>query len=141
MIIHYNCTIGSFLLHYFLLIYHPIPSFHEMIFILVYINYAAPSAPPTSVSVFEVTSSSITAQWGPVNCIHRNGDITGYSVQYGEVGSGSTQTMPVSGGSTTSFTVTGLMLSTNYSIEVAAESRAGTGPYSTAILTETRQSK
>ena len=30
MIIHYNCTIGSFLLHSFLLIYHPYPpSFHE----------------------------------------------------------------------------------------------------------------
>ena len=28
MIIHYNCTIGSFLLHTFLLIYPP--SFHEM---------------------------------------------------------------------------------------------------------------
>ena len=36
MIIHYNCTIGSILLHSFLLIYHPYPpSFHEMIFILV----------------------------------------------------------------------------------------------------------
>ena len=32
MIIHYNCTIGSILLHSFLLIYHPYPlSFHEMI--------------------------------------------------------------------------------------------------------------
>ena len=28
----YNCTIGSFLLHSFLMIYHPYPpSFHEMI--------------------------------------------------------------------------------------------------------------
>ena len=36
MIIHYNCTIGSLLLHSFLLIYHPYPpSFHEMIFTLV----------------------------------------------------------------------------------------------------------
>ena len=36
MIIHYNCTIGSFLLHSFLLIYHPYPpSFHEMLFTLV----------------------------------------------------------------------------------------------------------
>ena len=31
MIIHYNCTIGDFLLHSILLIYHPYPpSFHEM---------------------------------------------------------------------------------------------------------------
>ena len=38
--IHYNCTIGSFLLHYFLLIYHPYPpSFHEMIFTLVIIMF------------------------------------------------------------------------------------------------------
>ena len=33
---HYNCTIGSILLHSFLLIYHPYPpSFHEKIFTLV----------------------------------------------------------------------------------------------------------
>ena len=38
MIIHYNCTIGNILLHSFLLICHPYsPSFHFMIFILVYI--------------------------------------------------------------------------------------------------------
>ena len=36
MIIHYNCTIGSILLHSFLLICHPYPpSFYEMIFTLV----------------------------------------------------------------------------------------------------------
>ena len=92
-------------------------------------------------SVSEVTSSSITAQWGPVDCIHRNGDITGYSVQYGEVGSGSTQTMPVSGGSATEATISGLMSSTNYSVQVAAETSAGTGPYSDAIINETRRSK
>ena len=35
MIIHYNCTIGIILLHFFLLIYHPYPPvFHEIIFIL-----------------------------------------------------------------------------------------------------------
>ena len=40
MIIHYNCTIGSFLLHSFLLIYHPYPpSFHETIFILVPLGF------------------------------------------------------------------------------------------------------
>ena len=38
MIIHCNCTIGSFLLHSFLLIYHPYPpSFHEMIFTLLHL--------------------------------------------------------------------------------------------------------
>ena len=97
----------------------------------------APSAPPTSVSVSEVTSSSITVQWGPVDCIHRNGDITGYSVQYWEVGSVSTQTMPVSGGSATETTISGLMSSTAYSVQVAAMNSAGTGPYTSPLMIET----
>ena len=92
----------------------------------------APSAPPTPVSApaHEVTSSSITVQWGPVECIHRNGDITGYSVQYGVVGSGSTQTVSVSGGATRRTTIFGLKSSRIYSIQVAAMNIAGIGPFS-----------
>ena len=97
----------------------------------------APSAAPTSVSVSE-TSSSITVQWEAVDCIHRNGDITGYSVRYGVQGSGSTQTVSVSGGGATMTTISGLESSTTYSIEVAAVNSAGTGVYSTPpILVDT----
>ena len=95
----------------------------------------APSAAPTSVRVSAVTSSSITVQWEAVDCIHRNGDITGYSVRYGVVGSGSTQTMSVSGDSVTKATISSLMLSTTYSIQVAAENSAGTGVYSDPPIT------
>ena len=90
----------------------------------------ASSAPPTSVSTSDVTSSSITVQWGAVDCIHRNGDITGYSVRYGVQGSGSTQTESVSGGTTTEATISGLAAGTNYDIEVAAVNSVGTGVYS-----------
>ena len=90
----------------------------------------APSAAPTSVSVSEVTSTSITVQWGAVDCIHRNGDITGYSVRYGVQGSGSTQTVSVSGGGATMTTISGLMASTTFSIDVAAVNSAGTGMHS-----------
>ena len=90
----------------------------------------APSAPPTSVSTSNVTSSSISVQWGPVVCIDRNGDITSYSVQYVVVGNGSTQTMIASGGDSTEANITGLMSSTNYSIEVAAVNTINTGVYS-----------
>ena len=93
----------------------------------------APSAPPTSISTPDVTNSSITVQWGPVDCIHRNGDITGYSVQYGVQGNGSTQTMSVSGGATTETTITELNSATTYSIEVAPVNSAGTGDYSNSI--------
>ena len=94
----------------------------------------APSAPPTSVSTSDVTSSSITVQWGAVDCIHHNGDIAGYSVQYGVEGNNSTNTTTVSGGTTTKATLSGLQPATNYEIEVAAVSSAGTGVYSHSLF-------
>ena len=105
-----------------------------------------------------MTSSSITVQWGAVDCIHRNGDITGYSLWYeaqgisegninfemasgdssgglyGEQGSGSTQIVSISGGGATMRLISGLTASTNYSIEVAAMNNMGTGPYSNIIF-------
>ena len=96
------------------------------------------SAPPTSVRTSNITSSTIVLQWGPVECIHRNGDITGYSVRYGVQGSGSTQTMSVSGGVTYGTTITGLIPFTTYSIEVAAVNTINTGEYSDplSVITE-----
>ena len=99
-----------------------------------------PSAAPTSVTVSKVTSSSITVQWEEVPCIHHNGDITGYSLQHGVVGSESTQNMPVSGASTIEATITGLVESTTYWIEVAAVNDAGVGVYSEPMMI-TAQSK
>ena len=87
----------------------------------------APSAAPNSVSVSEVTSSSITVQWGAVPCIHRNGDITGYIVRYGS------QTQSVSGGSVTEATISNLTPSTTYNIRVAAVNDADTGDDSNII--------
>ena len=95
----------------------------------------APSAAPTNVDVSDVTSSSITVQWGTVPCIHRNGDITGYSVQYGVVGSESTQTMTVSGDF--SGVISNLESSTNYSIKVAAMNNVGIGAYSNVVIAQT----
>ena len=77
-----------------------------------------------------MTSSSITVQWEMVPCIHRNGDITGYSVQY--TGGGSIQqTVSVSGDY--SGGISNLEPSTDYSIQVAAVNGAGIGPYSMAM--------
>ena len=87
----------------------------------------APSAPPTSVSVSEVTSSSITVQWGPVDCIDRNGDITGYSLQYLEAGSEFIKNLSVSGGSVTEATISNNKPLATYNIELAAVNSAGIG--------------
>ena len=96
----------------------------------VFLIPPAPSAAPAIGITFSDSSSSITVQWEMVPCIHRNGDITGYSVQYGVVGSGSTQTMSVSDPSVTEATISSLMPSITYSIQVAAENNINIGVYS-----------
>ena len=96
-----------------------------------------PSAGPVGVEVGEVTSSTITVQWGEVPCIHQNGVITGYSVQYGVMGSGNTMAMVVDGAATTQTTIGDLMSSTDYSIQVAAVNSEGTGVYSDPITATT----
>ena len=102
------------------------------------LSLTAPSAPPSSVTVTSVTSSTISVQWGSVPCIHQNGDITGYSVQYEVMGSGNTHIEIVSGDSSGGMTtISGLTPSTNYSIEVAAVNSAGTGVYIETIAART----
>ena len=93
--------------------------------------FTAPTSPPTSVDTSDESSSSITVQWGQLDCMHHNGNITGYSVQYGVKGNGSTQTLDVAGGATTETSITGLDAATTYTIAVAAVNSAGAGVYST----------
>ena len=97
-----------------------------------------PSAGPVGVRVGEVTTSTITVQWGEVPCIDQNGDITGYSVLYGVMGSGNTMTLPVDGAAATETTITGLTPSTTYSISVAGVNNQLIGVYSSTVneLTE-----
>ena len=94
---------------------------------------AAPFSPPSSVGVTDVTSSTITVQWEMVPCIHQNGPITGYSVRYGVMGSGSSQTETVSGASETETIISDLMPSTTYVVQVAAVNGNGTGVYSSTV--------
>ena len=106
--------------------------------------HTAPSAAPTSVSVSAVTSSSITVQWGVVDCIHHNGDITGYSVRYGVQGTAEgdrTFEMATGNSSGGIYTISELSPATVYTIEVAAVNNASTGVYSDPITAETLQSK
>ena len=99
---------------------------------------AAPSAAPNVTKTF-ATSYSITINWELVPCEHRNGDITGYSVRYGEMGTNMTDTtvLNITGASVTEATISNLTLSTTYSIQVAAVNSAGTGVFSNATLVKT----
>ena len=107
--------------------------------ICVYLHsLTVPSAPPSSLDVCVVNSSTITVEWGEVPCIHQNGVITGYSVRYQVVGGPNTGTMVnITGGSISKTTISNLDSSTNYSIQVAAKSSAGTGEYSSSVFVET----
>ena len=108
------------------------------------LTHTAPSAPPSSVRVYALNSTAISVQWGPVDCVHRNGDITGYTVQYKVVGSAEgerTVKMASEDFSGGIYTISGLSAATEYTVEVAAENSAGTGAYSGPVVSETPQSK
>ena len=107
------------------------------------LTLSAPSAPPSSVRVLVNSSTAISVQWGPVEpCSDQNGPITGYSVRYGEMGSGSTQNKTVSGDSSGGMTtISELTKETVYTVEVAAETSAGSGVYSIPLTIQTPDSE
>ena len=88
--------------------------------------------------------TSITVQWGAVvPCVHQNGEITGYSVRYGELESSELSVAMVSGDSSGGMiTISdGLAIKTKYKVEVAAETSAGIGDYSDPLTFETPDSE
>ena len=94
---------------------------------------SAPSGPPTHITT-NSTASNITVRWGPVECLHHNGDITGYSV----VLSNSEDIRRVSvDHETREVTIYELCPFTDYTVSVAAVNRAGTGVYSNDITVKT----
>ena len=98
---------------------------------------SAPSGPPQNVTITDINLNSIDVDWRSIKCIDRNTEITGYIVRYGPVSdSGDRNEVPADGPSTT-FTLTGLSQSTNYSIEVAGNSDLGRGPFSNPIYHHT----
>jgi hypothetical protein len=91
----------------------------------------APSAAPTSVAILDTSPTTLGLQWAPPDCLHANGEITGYSVSYGEEGSERRKTLTVHGTTTASLSL--LKSSALYVVSVAAINGAGVGPYSDTI--------
>ena len=65
-------------------------------------------------------------------CLHRNGEITGYTAQ--AVRDGMVKGTTDVDGTTREATISGLSPSTPYNVKVAAVNGAGIGPYSSGIL-------
>ena len=66
-----------------------------------------------------INLTSITVQWTEVPCSDRNGEITGYTVEYSSTAPPTTNT--VSGSSSRELVVGGLLPRTNYTFTVRAE--------------------
>ena len=75
-----------------------------------------------------------------MDCRHRNGEITGYSVRSGTAGvTGEDRAVRIASGGT--ITLQGLTKQTVYTVEVAARTSAGTGVYSDPQTIETPDSE
>ena len=106
---------------------------------LSFFQPSAPTDPPSDVTAMATTPVSIIIQWNRVPCIHRNSNITGYTVRY-SAGDGSIGNVNVSGTgySERTYTATPLLLNTSYSIQVAAVTSTGvTGPFSNTVIETT----
>jgi ribosomal 30S subunit maturation factor RimM len=80
---------------------------------------------PQSVHIVSSKSNltSITVKWNELKCIEQNSNITGYTIRLNQ-----TALTNVSS-DTREFTVADLLPSTLYTIEIAANSINGTGPF------------
>ena len=72
--------------------------------------------------------ASLMVSWRTPGQRHRNGDITGYMINYTRVGSSDMMSVNVTSGTTR--TISGLVAYVNYSVIVAAMTVNGTGPFS-----------
>lgn len=73
--------------------------------------------------------TNVSIQWNEVDCEERNGNITGYIVQWG-LSSSSLLTNSTTEGKT--LTIDGLQIRADYSVQVAAINEQGIGEYSTS---------
>ena len=98
----------------------------------------APSAAPENIMIDEITAFTITVKWDPVDCMHQNGVITEYIIQYYKQDR-ENETM-VYTTSMLEYTITDLQPLTMYVIEVAAVNDAGIGIYD-SIIAKTKSCK
>ena len=79
----------------------------------------APSGIPGSIMFSDINLTSITVQWTELPCSDRNGEITGYTVEYDSM------TIPVSGSNSRILVVGGLLPRTSYTFRVRAQGASG----------------
>ena len=99
----------------------------QLMFILVF--HVAPTGAPHNVTP-SMTSRSIMVTWDTIECIERNGIITGYTVVFQKQGGANVTGNTVN----RTFSAGGLTPGTSYTFQVAGVNDAGTGVSSTALI-------
>lgn len=105
-----------------------------MCIIIVHYLYAVPSGPPQDIRSVLITSTSVALAWELPVPEHQNGKIIGYLVEFTalEIGESSTvYTMD------TEISLNELNPFTAYSINIAADTVIGLGPYSRVFHVQT----
>ena len=92
------------------------------------------------VNVTDVALTSISVEWEEMSC--NNSGITGYSIRFGLSDSTERKTFLNYHADNRTFSIDRLNIRNNYTVEVAAINRNGTGPYTTvSIITATPTGK
>ncbi len=94
----------------------------------------APTGIPRNVTA-SATPRSVTVSWDAIECIERNGNITGYMVEFRERGGARIPGEVVN----QTFTASGLNPHTKYTFRVAGVNINGTGPYTAIIFIATKR--
>ncbi len=95
--------------------------------------YAVPTGVPRTVAP-STTPTSISVTWTAIECIDRNGEITGYEVEFQRVDGTATTDGQVVG---QTFNASGLRPFTTYTFQVRGVNSAGRGPFTDAITIRT----
>ena len=90
---------------------------------------SGPCVPPGNITSTS-TPTSITVMWDRLSCVDRNGEITGYRIQYGITTLSTTVNITGTSASDRTFTAYGLVPLTTYMFRIAAINSDGVGPYS-----------
>ena len=86
------------------------------------------------VALIDVTATSISFQWGPVECIHLNGPLLGYIITY-HGPDGVEETLGVYTNSDRgNVTISGLEASVTYNVRIGAENLDGLSPTSGFVV-------
>ncbi|XP_048579794.1 uncharacterized protein LOC5501224 isoform X1 [Nematostella vectensis] len=98
----------------------------------------APSSYPSNITITNVTSTTLSLQWGPVPAEYRNGLIVSYTVRYHISGNSTYKEMMIAN-CNQSAVIINLRMFTRYILLVRASTKVGGGPWSDVINVTTQE--